>query len=313
MQQTITKTTRVIAAVLLLAFTFTACKKDKQSDPELPKPTIDNVEIGLNDNEIGIIGRDFHFNVEVLAATKIESISIKIVQRASETYLKEFSYEKSWPQYKDAKNATVHEHFTISEAPEGKYDFLIVVKDQNGSTLEEKRTITLVLPENLPVNPTVTTYTFQKDGAPFYTMTRGGFYDPATAKYGNGSNQINKNQILLYLATIGSTKGDGKMYILMINKKHNHRPETINAIDFSKAIILDVIEHKNVINVGAFTNTRPYPTLSIGSANDNNTPTPNPISGLKAWESGNYYIGVVYNNTTYNTGTFNYIEVQVQY
>lgn len=42
------------------------------------------------------------------------------------------------------KNATVHKHFDIPEnAVEGKYDFTIIVNDENGTTLEEKRNITI--------------------------------------------------------------------------------------------------------------------------------------------------------------------------
>lgn len=111
------------------------------------------------------------------------------------------------------------------------------------------------------------------------------------------------------------------MYLLLINKKHNHRPESISAIDFSKAIVGDVYEHKNKPTVGGFANvtrdtTQPpsalrMPTLTIGEEYDNNAPTPNPITGVKAWEAGVYYVGVVYYNTTYNMGAFHYVEVEV--
>lgn len=48
----------------------------------------------------------------------------------------------------------------------------------------------------------------------------------------------------------------------------------------------------------------------IGATNDNNIP-PAPITGEKAWETGDYYFGVIYDSTTYNMSLFNYIEVSV--
>jgi hypothetical protein len=68
----------------------------------------------LNNNEIGTIGKDFHFNAEVLAATKIDSIGIKIVPRRDETYEKAWSFEKTWPQYQNIKDTLIYEHFSIS-------------------------------------------------------------------------------------------------------------------------------------------------------------------------------------------------------
>ena len=139
-----------LTAIVLFVSVFTACKKDGQEEtPELPEPIVGDIEIGLNNNETGIIGRDFHFNASVLAATKIEYVKIVIQPITGETYSKPWKHELSWPEYKDAKNANIHKHFDIPEtAAEGKYDFLIVVKDQNGSTLELKKNITIYSPDN---------------------------------------------------------------------------------------------------------------------------------------------------------------------
>ena len=128
--------------VFLLSISLFSCKDDNGTEPALPEPTIDKVEVGLNNNEIGLIGRDFHFNVDVVAGDRIEDIQIKIVQRPGETYANVWSFERNWTQYKDARNANVHAHFSIpTDAAEGKYDFLIIVNDQNGTSLEEKRSI----------------------------------------------------------------------------------------------------------------------------------------------------------------------------
>jgi hypothetical protein len=110
------------------------------------------------------------------------------------------------------------------------------------------------------------------------------------------------------------------MYLLLINKKLNHRPESIDKIDFSKVIVYDVVEHKDIVNVSGISNfvydaatstlVRDTPAMNLGSLKDNNVP-PGDISGIKAWETGDYYYGVVYKNSTYNMNFFHYIEVPI--
>jgi hypothetical protein len=305
------KTTKIIAALLLLMGSFSACKKDKQTEPEKPVPTIENIEIGLNNNEIGIIGRDFHLNAEILAGDKIETVQIKIQQIPGETYTKVWTHEIIYDQYKDAKNATVHKHFDIpADAAEGKYNFLIIVNDQNGTNLEEKRDITIYKAENLPLDPAISLFNVSANGGFFYRKEK--FTKPGT--------KITKSHAFSSQVNLSGIKGDGKMYLLLINKKLNHRPESIEKIDFSKVIVYDVFEHKDIINVGGISNlvydaatsatVRDTPRMTLGSLKDNNVP-PSNISGIKAWESGDYYYGVVYKNTTYNMTLFQYIEVPI--
>lgn len=300
---------------LLAIASFTGCKKDNEAAQVLPKPTIDKVEIGLSNNEIGVIGKDFHLNAEVLAGDKIESVQVKIQQRSGEAYAKVWSHEITYVQYKDAKNATIHKHFDIpADAAEGKYDFLIIVNDQNGSKLEEKRTLNIYAEANLPVNPTLSVFSIMRQSDVGFFYRQGVFSQPGA--------KLNKQDILSMQATISGVKGDGKMYILLINKKLNHRPETTDRIDFSKVIVYDVFEHKNWAAVGHFSNsvfdittnttTRSLPYLTIGATIDNNAPQFNPINGVKAWESGDYYFGVVYKNTTYNMSFYHYVEVPIE-
>lgn len=302
------KISKLITTILLLGAIFTGCNKDKQPVPEKLKPTIDKIEIGSNNNGIGVIGRDFHFNAEVVAATKIGHVKIRIQPISGETYSKTWSYETSWIGYKDTKNATIHEHLTIpADAAEGKYDFLIIVQDQNGAVLEEKKVINIFFAANLPVDPAVTFLVLTKNDLSFYN--RDGVFV--------SGNKLSKNEKLHASVTISGIKGDGKMYLVLINKKHNHRPEGVAAIDFSKVIVYDLAEHTNKATVGTFSNViytpslRKPPYLVIGAVTDNNVPEPNQITGLKAWESGNYYFGIVYTNTTYNMNFSKYIEVSV--
>ena len=145
------KTKKTILAFLLFALCFTACRKDDDGNPELGLPTISNLEIGLNNNETGVIGKDFHFNADVLVWGKIENVQVKILPRSGETYSKVWSHEITWDQYRDAKNTTVHKHFYIpTDAAEGKYDFLVIVNDQNGTKLEVKKSLTIYTEANAP-------------------------------------------------------------------------------------------------------------------------------------------------------------------
>ncbi|MFB9076166.1 DUF4625 domain-containing protein [Flavobacterium procerum] len=318
------KPAKIITAFFLSALFFTACNNDdNQSQTELPKAALTNIEIGLNNNEMGIAGRDFHFNADVLAGYKIDKIEVKILPRNGEKYSKEWKHEIIWEQYKGAKNTNVHKHFTIPEdAVEGTYDFVIIVNDQNGSILEQKHSISIYKPDNLPVDPKLDEFSVSArtdKSRVLYILSRGGYRDPATLQYGDYEVKIDNNETLSAAATISGLKGDGKIYIVLINKKHSHRPESINAIDFSKAIVVDAFEHKNMEQTDKWSNVnfeRPnFPNISrlpIGSSTDNNSPISNSIDGHKIWESGKYYIGVIYKNTTYNIGLYHYIEVDVK-
>lgn len=145
------KTRSTLVAFLLTASIFTSCRKDDGGSPELAQPTIQNLEIGLNNNEIGVIGKDFHFNADVVVSGKIENVQVKILPRSGETYAKAWSHQITWDSYKDAKNTNVHKHFYIpTDAVEGKYDFTVIVNDQNGSKLEVKKSITIYTEANAP-------------------------------------------------------------------------------------------------------------------------------------------------------------------
>jgi hypothetical protein len=151
-QQTMMNLSKALIILLLMVSTITACKKDQENYTQLLPPVIDQVEIGLNNSGKGVIGTDFHFNAQVLVSGKIETVLVKIVPRIDESYIKPWNYEITWSQYKDAKNATVHKHFYIpSDAVEGKYDFIIIVNDQNGTKLELKKSITIYAEGNVPI------------------------------------------------------------------------------------------------------------------------------------------------------------------
>ena len=301
------KTTKFLALLFVSLFTITSCTKD-DDEQQLPAPTMSELEIGSGDNQ-GVIGRDFHFNAEVVAGGTIDQVKINIEPRDDETYTNDWSFEIVWDEFKGLKNSTVHKHFDIPEdAPEGKFDFRVTVTDENGTKLEETYEVNLIDPANLPVDPYLYFFDFLTDDN--YQFVNETLENPENVTYSKG-------EVFQSSATIKNIKGDGKMYILFIKKSANHLPKIVDDIDFSKVIVYDLFEHQNEEDVISFSNrdlkdgkfTRPSPEFLIGSAEDNNTPQPNSIDGEKAWETGEYYLGVVYTNTTYDISVYHYLEV----
>lgn len=311
----------LLLPVFFMTLMFTSCSSDDDAAGEdFEAPTLFDVEVGLYGNGLGVVGADFHFNADVIATGLIESVSINIEQRSEETYADDWSFEIVWDQYQGVINAHVHQHFDIPlDAPKGTYDFIITVLDQNGVVLEEVRSVELIDEADFPeVNPHLNVFGIDKVDA----NGTGGFNN----FYNNGEFR-DENNITFYTnesiwssVQIGGLKGDGIMYGLLIKKSHNHRPETVEDIDFSKVIVTEVVEHTGYEEVGVLRNSyndnynNHYiygAQLEIGAAEDNNLPNPNPITGAKAWESGAYYYGVVYTNSSYLKSMSHYVEFNI--
>lgn len=302
--------TNLLLIVLLFSLFISSCEDDP--DPILPVPTIENVEIGSGNNHIAVIGRDFHLNADIIAGDKIDLVQVKIEPIAGQTYTGDWNFELTWKQFKGAKNANVHQHFDIpEEAVEGKYEFIIIVTDENGAILEEKAEIQLIAPSNLAVDPLLYIWMITTDQGDFHYVNED-LINPENVEF-------SKDEILKSDVTIKNVKGDGKMYLLLIRKDLNHRPESVDAIDFSKVIVYDYYTHENEEDVYSFANViydgsggflRPTPEFKIGSATDNNIPASDLTAGENAWKSGEYYFGVVYTNSTYDISLYHYFELK---
>lgn len=291
---------------------FSSCGDDDQQIVQV-KPTIEAIEIGSGNNGIGIIGRDFHFDMDVVAGEALGDIQVKIEGKSDQTYDHKWSFEITWDEYQGMKNTNVHKHFDIpNDAPSGVYNFIIIVNDQNGTVLEEQREIELVDASDLPVEPVLYLWTVQTDQGDSH-------YVNELLENPEGV-QLSKGEVLTSQIFIEGVKDQGKVYILLIKKQANHLPETVDDIDFTKAIVYDVFEHKNQQHVYTFGNVifdgkggqlRSAPELTIGTTVDNNAPQGNPINGEKSWETGSYYLGVVYTNSTHNISLHHYMEIEL--
>lgn len=297
--------------LVLFSVSLLSCNDEEKVAPELHTATIENLEIGSGNNGKGIIGRDFHFDMDVVAATRIVDVQVLIKQKTGVTYAKDWSFDVTWAEFKGAKNTNVHKHFSIPEqAPEGNYDFIIRVKDENGSVKEEKYPIELISAEKLPVLPELYSFMLQKadTSKSFVYILNRGFMDPANKGYVKGDT-------LDAYVDIRNVKDDGVIYMLLIKKSAGHMPETVKDIDFSKVIVVDVREHKGLTKVGTFTNYVGMPDYSprvlvIGGATDNNIPSGSTIDKNK-WANGEYYYGIVYTNTTHNMSVHYYIDLNL--
>ncbi|SDG61248.1 protein of unknown function [Pedobacter terrae] len=298
-----------VLLLLLAPLVFTACKKDRP-ETELPLPTITNLEIGSGNNGQGIIGRDFHLDMDVTAGDKINTVQVMISQKKGITYPAPWSFELTWTEFKGVRNTNVHKHFTIpKEASSGEYDFIIKVADENGSVLEQMHSIKLVTAESLPVNPQMYSLMLEKMDKGFVYIFNRGFMLGDDKGY-------SKNEKLRAYVDISEVKGDGIMYNFLVKKSAGHLPESVDKIDFSKVIITDMREHAGVTATNTFTNYVGLPNFSpkefqIGASVENNISS-NAIGGDKAWTNGEYYFGVVYTNNTYNMSAHYYIPLTIK-
>jgi hypothetical protein len=301
------KTTKIMAAMLLLMTIFSACKKDQVIEANAPKA--ENIEIGSG-NKLSLRGRDFHFNADVIAADKIKDIQVKILQKSGEKYTATWKFELNWAEYSGAKNTNVHKHFTIpAEAPEGKYDFYFIVLDENGTKLEIKEDLNIIDPANVPVDP--------KIGRDF--VFRNDFTIYSIGEYKEAELIVKKGDELKLHAQVNNIKDDGILYSVLIKKKANYNPETVDKLDLGKVIVVSKIEHKGLAPASKITTLKQIngvyggEAIVIGADKDNNEPAANPINGEKAWESGKYNWVILYKNNTHNISTYKVIPITIDY
>ncbi len=297
-----------ITLLMLLVVFATSCKKDDK--PDIIAPTATNIEIGTANNKQAIRGRDFHLNADVVAGDKIKAVEIKILQKAGQTYTSTWKFELAWEQYNGAKNTNVHKHFTIpAEAPEGKYDFYFTVLDENGTRLEIKEDFTIIDAANMPVDPKIGRDIFSRNGTVIYYMD----------SYVEQELIFKKGDEFTAHAQVSEIKGDGILYTVLIKRKANYFPESIDKLDLSKAIVISKVEHKGLPNASKISTLKQVngvyggETITIGAEKDGNEPITNPIIGEKAWESGKYNLVILYKNTTYNMSTYKSIPITIAY
>lgn len=296
-------------SLFLFGLFFTSCNKDDNVEPEAARAILENIEIGSGDNRRAVIGRDFHFEMDVTAGTRIDTIKVSFMQKADKTYSKAWSLSISWDEFKGVRNTNIHKHFDIpADAAEGIYDFVIRVSDENGSVTEQIHPVELISAEKLPVLPELYSFMLQKVGKGYVYILNRGYMLGEDKGYAKGDT------IKAYV-DIKGVKDDGIMYTFLVKKSEAHLPESVNAIDFSKVFVTDVREHKGIKAAEIFTNYVGRDNFSplnmvVGAANDNSVQA-SAVTGNKAWANGDYMFGIVYTNTTHNMSVHYYIDLKL--
>lgn len=303
------KNIKIALLVMLITAGISACKKDN-TDQEPLKPTAANVEVGTSNNKRALRGRDFHFNADIVAAGKIKDVKLEISQKSGQSYTSTWKFELLWPEYAGTRNTNVHKHFTIpADAPEGTYDFTVIVTDENGSKLEIKEDLIILDPANLPVDP--------KIGRDF--VSRNGTLIYYTGTFEEKELLFTKGDEMSLHAQVSEIKDDGVLYSLLIKKSINYYPENIDKLDLSKVIVVTKVEHTGLGNAAKISTLKLSngvyggESIVVGANLDNNEPSPSSISGVKAWESGKYNWVILYKNTTHNISVFKSIPITINY
>jgi len=297
---------KIILAFMLVSGLFESCKKEGEA-PEVVSPKAENVEIGYANNKQAIRGRDFHFNADILAGDKIESVQVKILPKAGQAYTSSWKTEMAWDEFKGLKNANVHKHFTIPvEAPEGKFDFFFIINDVNGSKLALKEDFQIFDAANMPVDPVVDRDIFSRNDDMVYYMDT----------YVEEPLVFKKGDKFTARAQIKQIQGDGILYTALIRRTLNHFPETVDKLDLTKAIIISKVEHKDLgpaskVNTYKLVNgTISGDDILIGAEKDS---LGSQITGDRQWQYGQYNLVILYKNTTFNMSTFKSIPITISY
>lgn len=293
--------------LIIVAFAaFTACNNDDDENT-VSKPTAENIEIGTANSKLALIGRDFHFNADVAAGNKIADVQLKILPKKGETYTKDWKFELSWIEYNGAKNTNVHKHFTIpAEAPEGKFDFYFIVKDENGTQLEIKEEITITDPANMPADPLIGRDMLSRNDDLIYYMET--WVEPELI--------FKKNDLLTAHAQVSQIMGDGILYSVLVKKSLNYHPESVDNLDFKKVIVISKVEHKDLPAASKIATLQKInevwggESITIGAEKDADGTA---ITADKAWQSGQYNWVILYKNTTYNLSVYKSMPITINY
>lgn len=144
------KTTKQLICLLLIsASLFTACKKDDNNDS--PAPSIDGLEIGLNNSKVAHPGADLHFEAQIVASGTIKNVVLEIHPKTGTGWEVNTTFTENLA---GQKNAEFHEHIDVpATAALGDYHGHIKVTDEAGQVTEAEFDLKVT---NDPALPTVT-------------------------------------------------------------------------------------------------------------------------------------------------------------
>jgi hypothetical protein len=138
------KITKFFLALLTVASIFTACKKDKI----MSLPTINNLEVGHDNNKTAFPGTDTHIEAELYAEATIAKVKLEINPVAGSGW--KFAQEYT-DGFAGMKNAEFHKHIDVpADAPLGKYHLRLSLTDLQGQVTVVESELELKYDPTLP-------------------------------------------------------------------------------------------------------------------------------------------------------------------
>ncbi len=278
-----------LITVLLTAviISLNSCKKD---DEIVPKPQINNFELGYENNKIGFPGTDLHLEAEIIAEGKIDKVTIEIHpegehgEKSTTSVLHdgEWEYDSTYAEFSGLKNTTFHKHIDIPiDAEIAHYHFHFIVTDMEGNQTEIEEVLEIQQPNDTE--------------APVVNVTSA---PSANEVFSNG-------QTISISGLVSDDKALGGMYIGLVREDQNLSDADVNASNTITILHTHDFESHTTHNFSA--------NIIIGAAQDNNI-TPKDITGDIAWQSANYYIIVKCKDAFGGNGTIsNHYPIVINY
>lgn len=242
-----------IIAILALSITLFSCSKD---DDDSTAPIVSGMEIGLNNSKELHQGGELHIEFEVSDNEGLDYYTVEIHPEMKSTTA-EWEYENTWYFDGQPKNDMVHHHeINIAEdADLGPYHFHMKVADINGNVT--------TIEEEVEMHEAV-----EGDGPEIHVESH-----PADDEAFTTGQTI---------SIAGHAHSESHhiagMFIGIVKESDGLADEDVNA---SNAIVL-FHEHDFEMYEVDFD-----ASITVGAAEDNNHPTPNPIP---SWALGEAYI-----------------------
>ncbi len=244
------KTIAIAIAAASLIF-FTSCDDD---DDNASKPQIYNLELGLNNTQIGVIGSDLHIQDSIGADNLIEDITVKISCDTTS-----WSYDSTFTEFSGKRNTIFHKHVDMpTEKTEvGNYTFSFTVKDKDGQTTTIEKDLKIQLPTD--------------NEKPVITLT------PIE------NETFNTGDTIVVSGTVTDNIALGGIYIGLVREDQNLEDKKVNDEN-----TITILHNHHFSDPTSYSFTA---KIIVGAEEDNNI-EPKKLTSDKdyAWKSANYYI-----------------------
>lgn len=255
---------------------ITSCQKDDDPAP-IAKPQINNLEIGYDNDKIGIVGGDLHLDAEIVAEGTIAVIEVELHNEAGMSG----EIVTIFTGFAGLKNTDFHEHIEIPEGtPVGDYHFHMKVIDQQGNSTEVEDEVMLQEADDTEA-PVITISSAPADMEHFHT-----------------------GETITISGTVTDNDHLDGLLIALVYEDDNIADTDVTAAHNSVIVML----HGH--DFDSETSHNFTASIDVGAAMDNNDP-PAAIGGDNAWKDGEYYILVKSTDHGGNWGYSNHYHIDV--